>query len=525
MRSSVRKSQLQAKPRTALTCALLAAAGLCAAPASAVNLSLNGTGQALIFPYYTVNARQQTLISVVNTTRVGKVVKVRFREAYNGRDVLNFNLYLSPADVWTGVVFALSDADVSGNGAAVFSSDNSCVVPAFSSGTLSNGENYQKFLNANFTVASADTGPTEDSRTREGHIEMILMSDVVPGSQLAIATQHHNSVPPGCAAVAGNHIQAADYGPPTLDPATGNPGTLADGGLFGSAAIVDVAAGEFYAYTADALDGFSYVSLYTPPGDPKPTLASVNDRDNPNAATAHLFASGETISATYPSATDGSRKIDAVSAVFAANDVQNEYVASSNGSVGTDWVLTLPTKYAYVDAQPNGAISGATAAYAPFDALFGATAATSGTACSVLQASQSIFDREENTYTATGSCGFVCPPPVDTSHKLCLETNVVALDFTGSSSVLATQLVPQEIIHPLGSSGWIKWDLSQAVHQLNPAVNGEVFHGLPITGFAAVKYVNGFLQAPGGGSALANYAATFHHHATTACSKDGGACQ
>ena len=88
--------------------------------AAAVNLNPLGTGQVLIYPYYTVNAHQQTLLSVVNTNvSAGRVVKVRFREAYNGRAVQDFNLYLSPADVWTANVFALSDAGVAGGGAAL----------------------------------------------------------------------------------------------------------------------------------------------------------------------------------------------------------------------------------------------------------------------------------------------------------------------------------------------------------------------------------------------------------------------
>src|SRR5262249_51845001 len=152
-----------------------------------------------------------------------------------------------------------------------------------------------------------------DARTREGHIEMILMSDVLPGSDLFRATTHINGVPPGCSAAT---LEAATgYIAPTYDAIAEAPGTLADGGLFGSASIVDVPEGVFYAYNADALDGFSYRSLYTKPGDAQPTLAAVNDRGNASAATAHVFASGESINATFPDTASGSRAVDAVSAV------------------------------------------------------------------------------------------------------------------------------------------------------------------------------------------------------------------
>ena len=62
--------------------------------AGAVTLSPHGIGQALIYPYYTVNKDQDTLISVANTTDIGKYVSVYVMEGYNGRTVLLFDLML-----------------------------------------------------------------------------------------------------------------------------------------------------------------------------------------------------------------------------------------------------------------------------------------------------------------------------------------------------------------------------------------------------------------------------------------------
>src|ERR1700745_2440455 len=102
---------------------------------TAVNMNPDGLGQVLLYPYYTVNGGQQTLLSVVNTDTVnGKAVKVRFLEGYNSREVLDFNLFLSPAAVWTANVFALSDAGISGTGAGIFTTDNSCTAPGFAEG-------------------------------------------------------------------------------------------------------------------------------------------------------------------------------------------------------------------------------------------------------------------------------------------------------------------------------------------------------------------------------------------------------
>src|SRR4051812_4391985 len=93
--------------------------------ACAVSLSPNGIGQVLIYPYYTVNKSQDTLISVVNASDIGKAVYVKVLEGYNGRDTLDFNLYLSPHDVWTA---AISQTDDDGGG-TLKTSDASCTDP------------------------------------------------------------------------------------------------------------------------------------------------------------------------------------------------------------------------------------------------------------------------------------------------------------------------------------------------------------------------------------------------------------
>ena len=79
--------------------------------ASAVTLNPRGIGQALVYPYYTVNAGQDTLVSIVNSGDTGKAVEVRYREGYNARVVLQFVVFLSPHDVWTASLSSIADDD------------------------------------------------------------------------------------------------------------------------------------------------------------------------------------------------------------------------------------------------------------------------------------------------------------------------------------------------------------------------------------------------------------------------------
>ncbi len=100
-----------------------------AGTAQAVNVNPDGLGQVLIYPYYTVRdakdgAEFNSLLSVVNSTASGKAVKVRFLEGKNSKEVLDFNLFLSPHDVWTTAVVPTAEG-----GASLKISDTSCTVP------------------------------------------------------------------------------------------------------------------------------------------------------------------------------------------------------------------------------------------------------------------------------------------------------------------------------------------------------------------------------------------------------------
>lgn len=155
------------KNLTAAVLAGLAGVAGVATTAQAVNLNPDGLGQVLIYPYYTTNDGNQTLLSVVNTTEAAKAVKVRFKEAYNSREVLDFNLYLSPYDVWTAALYD------DGGTPTMVTADTSCTVPYIygMGGT-------QEFLPYAYTGDNADNGPETIERASEGYFEMIEMGQM-----------------------------------------------------------------------------------------------------------------------------------------------------------------------------------------------------------------------------------------------------------------------------------------------------------------------------------------------------------
>jgi len=170
-------------PRRALALALasvVAGAATLSTPAHAVSLA-NDTrlGDAALFQYYTAKAGWQTFFRIINTSNDAIVVKVRFREAANSREVLNFEVALSPNDMWAG----WTDANVLPGQPGIKTNDTSCVFP-LPGQSNPNGEGFitldpttnligALFKDRAFTGVYDDNGPDAALRLSEGHIEVI----------------------------------------------------------------------------------------------------------------------------------------------------------------------------------------------------------------------------------------------------------------------------------------------------------------------------------------------------------------
>lgn len=135
-------------------------------------INANGVGHQLIVPYFTAQAENATLINLVNTDLVNaKAVKVRFRGAANSDDVLDFQVFLSPGDVWAASVTKDSD------GVAVLKTkDNSCLRPDKAAGA--GAETVFRFSTARLDPSL--TGDALAAGTREGYVEIFNMADIPP---------------------------------------------------------------------------------------------------------------------------------------------------------------------------------------------------------------------------------------------------------------------------------------------------------------------------------------------------------
>lgn len=465
------------KLATAVSLALAGSAGVLNT-AQAVNVNPDNLGEVLLYPYYTVRNGTDTLIAVVNTQNEVKAVKVRFLEGKNSKEVLDFNLYLSPFDVWTGAIVQTAE------GAKITTSDKSCTVPAIPEGGV-------EFRNDLYATVDPDGEDPTLNRTREGYLEVIEMAVIddqtapVGDFTPEAAATHVDGVPSDCqeliTAWSGGVWTTNPAANVVVDPTTGN----SLGGLMGQAVLINVEQGTDYSYTATAIDDFFELPSHTEPGSVLPNLAS-------GKAESNVFTGQGVLTSTWNNSTV---RADSVSAVLMHDNVMNTYVTDASISAGTDWVVNFPTKRFYVEVNdPKSPSNGA--ATPPFTEDF-----WTGGSCD--DVALNIWDREERT--AVGGVDF--SPQIRATNSLCWEVNVITFNNT---SVLGSELQLNVDTTSVGESGWMRLSFPSdgTVHRMVDDA-GAIYLGLPTIGFAVQEYVNGDLDG-----IRSNYGGLFNHAGT-----------
>jgi hypothetical protein len=447
--------------------------------AFAVSVNRSGLGQVLLYPYYTARSTgtggaYDTLFTVSNTTSDTKVVRVRFRESRNGREVIAVNVYLGAYDSWTGAVTQGAQG-----GAVIVTNDQSCTDPP--------GAGIPRTMpltNFHYTGANSDGEDDTLARTLEGYFEMFDLG-VVKDARVVAGVSSTNGAPDCNAAL-----------PIGLDTAMDPP----SGGLAGSANIVSVLDGTLYSYDATALVNFTASPLWTRPTSGSPTLEDVNPK------VSVTFDDGVVHTASWDVA-KGASPADPVSAVLMASELRNWFVLDASTNSATDWVVTMPTKPFYVSADTSSAGTPSKL----FESNFGAGGAPVSFGqlsadCNTNTDRTLDFDREGRSI-ATGVC-FLPPPPVPVD----LDWTASVVIFSRSSLLNAYGPTYYPTLFP---NGWAKLQpLQTSRSQTHRLVSTDAtpltYLGLPMIGFMANNYVNRTLVV-GGQPVLSNYSATSSH--------------
>ena len=454
---------------------LIASLALClsAITTSAVQLSQNGLGQVLLFPYYTVNNNLNYLYSVVNTTDEPKAIKIRFLEGDIGKEVLDFNVYLSAYDVWTGALIPTQSTipgHVGEPSAKHLSFDTSC-APFLNKA----GQELLPF------VIDEDIDPTNRnlSRATQGYWEVIEMG-VVTGNA-AIAVDHGtNGIPANCAALENAWSLEDGWNlAPLSDPT---------GGLMGSASLINVAEGIAFPYDAIALENFwQGAGMHTDPGSLLPDLSAAY----PESRT--LLPSGELAISEWETG------FEAVSAVLMKAELHNEYVLDAGVAGKTEWVINFPTKSYHAD-------QGLTAV-APFTSPW-----TGQGSCDDFTINR--WDREEQADIVNGGTAGL-PPPAPPSPKLCFANNVIEFIKPGGYIDATTKILGADdfitvegiVTGVATENGWARINFDEEPNHRMIPVSGTGYVGLPATGFMVQQFTN----AGAAEGLLAQYGNLFMH--------------
>lgn len=460
-----------------------------ATTATTLAVNSDGIGHQLLVPYFSTNGGNSTLLSVVNTDTVrGKAVKVRFRSAANSDDIFDFQVYMSPGDVWTAAVSQAADGK-----SQLTTNDKTCTLPVSIN---------QAFITDRLPPAA--TAAEKAAWTREGYVEIFNMADIV--DDVAVTTDLFTRVKHvgGVAPCLGSGTSAALITALQTDPASAAAAEAAplnfrapSTGLMGSWTIINVAgasvawSGNMTAIRANQPDGtagtgrivFSpqmaspavNVDLLT--SDPLLRTADVTedtavanpiltaamfdlpDMSTPYTGVAALAANG----AGSPIA-----QANQVSAALAVSQLVNEYLTDTSIAAATDWTFSMPTRR-YGIAVNYSITTAAKRVYTTGNLYFtnGNTSVEGNLVCVTASTIQS-YDREEQFPSA----GFVISPGTPTALSFCGEASV--LSFNSTDVLGAT--VAKKNIDATYRDGW-----------MSIATPGLANAGLPILGAAFVK--------------------------------------
>ena len=504
--------------------------GLVGTASAGMSVNADGIGHQLVFPYFTTQGDNATLLSLTNTdTANGKLVKVRFRGAANSDDLFDFQLALSPGDMWTA---ALTQDAATGK-TSLSTTDKSCTLPA----TVMAQANL-------FSTGRLDPSATDANKaagTREGYVEVITMGDIngAAYSALADATTKATSLYKAIKHVSGIAPCTADVLKEKLGTTTAVDLAAPTRGIAGDWIILNQKSTAAWSGAATALVAATppTAAVFYPQLSGAVTLTTAMTADP-------LFTSG-IVAAQYFDLPDMSTAYDTgnATAVAQANDttsvlavktISNQYVTNAAILAVTDYVMAQPTRRYHVAVNYTGMADDVTTtpnelsnfstkgtkAVAIFRNTTDTVQETSSnwgsdyyrttntafpTAAERTLCVNSItspgkdhrFNREELT-PATATTDFTISPVIVAAAStvyFCGEAPVISINAGTTNSALSATVARRDITYTADyTDGWLRFSTAGAA-------TGT---GLPIVGGAFIRASNG----------TTNYGFTYSHKVT-----------
>ena len=453
-----------------------------------ITVNESGAGVIQIVPYFTAQDGNATVLHVVNTdAENGKAVKIRFRGASNSDDLLDFQVFLSPGDVWTGLAKANADGVLQ-----LVTGDNSCTLPAFvrtDGGTVAQLDR--------LTHPLWDTAAKKAAQTREGYIEILEMASIPPKSKKsASAAGAKDDTNPLYTAI--KHVKGTDkkMAAPCTPAAFDFLDVIADGGVAeraGTAAtdlqrldlptgklaaswyILNVAKSTTFSGSATALQVDTIVNpVYAP--QMSGTVSKLASADplfggnkNGAGATSVEYIKKQSfdvpdlstpLTGTATALVDAQAQAAKLTTAITRKTLSNQFYQDAGLNAATDWVISMPTRrytvaanYEAAKVTPfvkkdyvvlNDVADAANATlFADFDKL---TVNAAGQICGEATGGQTLYDREEDSVKN----GHVVSPGVAKVLNLCGEVHVATF---GAASPLGASVAQSSFKTDFGA-GW-----------------------------------------------------------------------
>lgn len=437
-------------------------------------------GDLAIVPYYTVMEGYATGVNVINTSDQTQAVKIRFRRASDSMDALDFDVVLSPYDMYTGYI------QESGGDIKFISNDNSCTAPVYPAGGFTMPDIFRE---------GAETG----------YIEILSMGSPIDEDQpVAVSAKHDaTGVPADCVGVRDNF-----YANPTAD--------LTKRGVIDSTTTHQVVAGvvtpNTWVESPDSLKVSYFIKSDETGVEFGNNAVHIEQFLDGPAMTNQQFgvADGDLLGFDHPNLDGGSPigngasigLYDPLRWTLGAEALINDWSQNSTGTftVDTDWVVTIPGQYLMMDLTK----------YIPLEQA-GTPELCTPTDCDFrdipMTASFTVYDREEQGIVVDPGDLVISPQRPGEVEVVSLDKEVNVVQW-GVSPVLnaPSAIVPAK---PEGAQfGWSSlvatpsaaktqsictWDITAPV--TNPMICTPTTSPAPIIGFAA--WQRAFAANPG----------------------------
>ena len=493
-----------------------------------------GLGDLAIVPYYTVREDWTTGVSVINTSDLTQVIKVRLRRATDSMDALDFNVVLSPYDVWTGYVENNTAPGVEDQ-VRFYTNDNTCTVP-IATPNPEGGPGY-------FAVPSVFAEFAE-----EGYIEIIGMGsadkdqaiskDAVHSSEgqpincvllqanfRAFGTRDKKNAPvaaapkPADRTLSGNISSTQTYAQGRLSN-YGAPGNFMKVSYFIKDTTSGIEMGDNAVLVSDFMDGASMTNQL-------PALAVGEDLqgyDFPDLDGGAPLSAGDAGAAT-------TGRFQLLRNILSSSGIINDWSKNDAGAftVDTDWVITAPGQYTMLKTPQYlvSLLGGYDPAGAGTNAKCAKTALLGATPCDnrdlPFTITPLVFDREEQSEVIPPDEIVISPTPsnprnpddlvyevnviewgnapvLDAAASLKLNVDLAGAQYGWANIALSSRNAnPRVCAYPTGTAG--------VIEPVCNAVTGQA----PIVGFAA--WQRNFTANPD-----ANYGRIIRHSYTVSSS-------